>query len=105
MSELVLKVTPEELRNRAGEVQDQVSEMTKVFENVKNTVDGTRSYWEGIAGDKARSEFEKHRSEADEALKRFGEYPTDLEQMAGVYQEAESANADIAKALDTDVIV
>lgn len=104
MADISLKVTPDVLRDTAGQFKTTVGHLRNEMDDAKSLVERSRFYWTGRAGDKYRQSFAARRTEAQELLDRLGKYPTDLLQMAGIYDQAESANAQDTGKLPTDII-
>lgn len=102
---ILLKVTPETLKNKASETEATIKSLENVFNNIQDIISRTSGYWVGIAGDKARSEFNSQKDEMQKVLQRFKEHPTDLMVMAGVYEEAERSVLSQNQSLAVDVIV
>lgn len=49
MASLVLKVTPEELKKKSGEISKEIKEIESDFNKIGQPVRGTKKYWEGEA--------------------------------------------------------
>ena len=98
-------VTPEALYTQAEAVAKRISSMQAQFDAVSSAVSGTSSYWVGDAGDAYRAVYEERKPEIEEIFKRLSEFVTDLEKIAGVYEETESAVTEIAEDLPADVII
>ena len=103
--EITLKVTPEKLEQQAAVVTNQAKALENEFNALQDRVARTTGYWLGIAGDKARKEFDAQKEDMATILKRFREHPTDLMAMAGIYKEAENTNEEVNKSLDADGVV
>lgn len=104
MADITLKVTPDVLRDTAGQVRTTVGQLRNGLDDAKSLVERSRFYWMGQAGDKYRRSFVARRTEAQELLDRLGKYPSDLLQMAQIYDQAESTNVQDAGKLSTDII-
>lgn len=103
---VTLTVTPEELNIKAQEVSDRIKEIRGHFEEMNTIASGkTSGYWIGNAGDSYRKKYQSFQPEIEEILKRLSEYVTDLRQMAGVYEAAENAAAELAQDLPDNVII
>lgn len=100
-----LRVTPEVLKTKAGEVESDIKSLETEFNTIQDIVSRTSGYWIGEAGETARAEFEGQKGDIDTILKRFKEHPVDLMTMAGVYDEAEQSALTENQALETDIIV
>ncbi|MCC8168719.1 MAG: WXG100 family type VII secretion target [Clostridiales bacterium] len=102
---VTLVVTPEALYTQAEAVAKRISSMQTQFDEIEAAVSGTSAYWVGDAGDAHRAAYEERLPEIEEIFKRLSEFVTDLEQIAGVYEETEKAVTEIAEDLPADVII
>lgn len=84
-----LKVTPDELRRQSGVVSKNVSSIKKDFNEIEFKVKSTASYWQGDAADSFRATYSSYLDEIAEIISRLTEHITDLNEMAGVYEEAD----------------
>ena len=100
-----LKVTPAELKRQSSAVSTAVKNIQSRFTNIEEGVRRSSSYWNGDAADAFRSVYEGYKDEIAEIISRLSEHIVDLERMAGVYEEAESAAEEIIESLPSDVIV
>lgn len=100
-----LKVTPEELHRQSGVVSKNVSSIKEDFREIEFKVRSTASYWKGEAADSFRAMYSSYLDEIAEIIARLIEHIIDLNEMAGVYEEAESDVQEIIEALPTDVII
>lgn len=99
-----LTVDPDVMVAKANAVQGRIREMQASFSALENTVNKTKNYWIGEAGDAHREFYTKQKSNIDEIFKRLTEDVSDLHQMAAVYSSTEQQVADIAEDLPSDVI-
>lgn len=104
MAAVDLKVTPEALRTAAGDVRRLVWDLTRDLDEAKSQVDRSQYYWTGGAGDRFRQRFSSRRQEAEELLSLLRKYPSDLLEMANIYEDTEKGNEGSAAKLDTDII-
>lgn len=84
-----LKVTPEQLNAKAGEVEKSVKRMKDEFENMKILVEKSGAYWVGEAGDFHRKKYMDQVETIDTILKLLGEHPGDLRTIAQTYAASE----------------
>lgn len=94
-----LLVAPERLQEQAGTVKTELGEMQGYFEDLERLMSGTAAYWIGEAGDAHRRLYVGKFQKIEEIIRRYREQVTDLEVMAGVYNEAEANAASIADTL------
>ena len=89
MADIQLRVSPEELKKRAGEIGQHVTAAHRYWNELCGIVKASEYYWEGGAGDGSR---------------RLRAHPSSLMQMAGIYSEAEAQAAVLAKVLPDNVL-
>ena len=104
MSIGTLKVTPEEMVAAASELSGCVNRMNECFNQMKNLMAASNSYWVGEAGDAHRRLYEQQIPKTEEIISRYNEHVRDLNEMAGVYSEAESAADSIADELPASIL-
>lgn len=95
----VIKVTPEEMISAASELSGYVSTMNECFQQMKNTMQQSESYWVGEAGEAHRKLYQDQVAKTEEIIARYTEHVRDLNTMAGVYTEAEQQAAAVADEL------
>jgi WXG100 family type VII secretion target len=104
MSGFVLKVSVDTLKSKASEIQTQVNNVEKNWEKMSQIIQNSKSYWEGEASD----EHQKYRTDIEDdvqvMIKRLKEHPTNLLEMAGVYEETEQEIVQLTSALPDDII-
>lgn len=103
-AEFVLKVTPETLKSKAKEITDQISRLETGWNKISTTITNSKIYWEGEASDMHQGYRKEAEPDVKTILKRLREHPTDLLNMANLYEEAEQKATEIANALPTDII-
>lgn len=99
------KVTPEELRRQSTAVSSTVTNVRNKFSNLERTIRNTTSFWKGDASDAFRSVYGDFKDEIEEIINRLSEHITDLERMAGVYDQAEVKANELLESLPSDVII
>ncbi|MBQ9349099.1 MAG: hypothetical protein IJT94_17460 [Oscillibacter sp.] len=104
MSEIELRVTPEALRQKAGEFTDLVRAMRSHAARISSLSGRTRNYWQGRAGDQDRAGFRMYLEELSPELDRLDGQIQRLLNMAGVYRSAEADAAGTMASLKTDII-
>ncbi len=87
---VTIEVTPEVLAQKASEVNGSISSVEKRLGELKNLVEHTKYYWVGIAGDHHRQIYSSQEEDIHLILQRLKEHPTDLQQIAGIYDKTES---------------
>lgn len=104
MSEITIKVTPQELKECADDVSSLSEALRDDYDWFQDMVRKTANYWEGAAADKYRSDFAAQKEKTDEMLTHLSKFPEDLLTMAGIYEQAESTNTEDISELSTDFI-
>lgn len=105
MAGIQLKVSPDELKNKAGEITKQIQQMERNWNQLCELVNASKVYWEGDAGEQHRKLLKENEKDVQVILKRLKEHPEDLLEMAGIYTSAEEHAAQIANMLPDNVIV
>lgn len=100
-----IKVTPEQLAEKANELNTKLTRIQGKFDSLERNVNVTKSYWIGEANDSYREKYAEFKPGVQEIIKRLEEHVRDLNAMAGVYQQAEEAANDIIEELPDNVIV
>ena len=104
MASITLKVKPGELKKKSGEITKEINSIEKDMKEIDRLITGTKKYWQGDASDQHIQTYLKMKDDFTTIIKRLREHPTELEQMAGVYEEVESAVSQLSTALPTDVV-
>ena len=99
-----LTVTPEELTTQAEQVRSAATETKTCFEHLKNLVSETDHYWKGEAAEAHREGYYKNQTSIEEIIARYNEHVRDLEAMAGIYHEAETAAVNLADELPASTL-
>lgn len=101
-----LKVSPEKLQSTAtsfegtaSSVQTLTQQMTAIVTSLSGQI------WSGEAATAYVNKFNGLQDDMDRIYKMIQEHSTDLIEMAQQYTTAESANANLANSLSSDVIV
>lgn len=105
MEQVRIRVETSVLEERADFAEQKIQCVQSHFEKIDQIVKNSKNYWEGDANDAHIREFQEYQDDIDEILARFRENVTDLRKIAGVYQEAEKAAAEISSDLPMDVII
>lgn len=104
MADIQLKVSPEELKRGAAQIESQIASIEKNWNSICEVAGASRYYWEGEAADYGRKLLEETKQDAQIALKRLKEHPDNLLKMAGVYIEAETMAAELINSLPDNAI-
>ena len=104
MASIVLKVKPDELKKKSGDITNKIKDIESEFNEIQQLVYGTRKYWEGNASTQHIKNYDNIKDDIKKIIKRLKEHPTDLEKMAGVYEQVEQVASQLASALPSDVL-
>lgn len=96
-----LTVTPEELEVQARNVNTVTDDLQESFNRIKKLIADTENYWKGDAANAHREGYHKNQESIEEIIARYREHVKDLEKMAGIYREAETAATNMADELPT----
>lgn len=99
-----VRVTPEQLKTQASEVDNLIRKLEKQYSDLDAVISKTSGYWVGDAGDLHRKKYTEGKEKVNEIIKRWKEHPKDLLTMAGLYDAAEKEVEAIANSLPADVI-
>ena len=98
-----LRVTPELLKGKSGEVAADVEAMIRNTQIIINQIEETQWYWKGEAGDSYRRRMVELVDRLNAVYIRLRSYPVRIQQMAGIYEETESENVQLATNLKPDI--
>lgn len=100
-----LNTNPEIMLLKATSVQEKIRQMQMAFQELEVTINKTKQYWLGEAGDAHREYYNEKKEVVREIFARLSEDVTDLREMAMVYSGAEAEAKEISGDLPSDVIV
>ena len=99
-----IKVDPAMMLSQAGTVRTLGNDMKRHFEAIATTMEKTKYYWLGEAGEAHRKLYNEQKDNVRQMIGRLLEHPDDLTVISGNMKSAEKAGMSIAKALPADVI-
>lgn len=102
--DIQLKVNPTELKNKSSEITGLIENIVRQYEEIKTICSKSATYWESDAAEAFRNYIASIDGDMQEVIKRLGEHPNDLLNMAGLYEQNEINLIEIAEMLPTDVI-
>lgn len=102
--EITLKVSPDQLKNAAEEIQNQITAFETKLKQMVQVIQGSKGYWTGDASAAHQKAFESLKEDVELVIRRLREHPDDLLKMAGLYEEAEKQAVEKSQALSGDVI-
>lgn len=100
-----LRVTPEQLEAASGEFANKGTTVGNLTSQMTQLVDGLTGVWEGEAATAYIAKFRQLDDDIQKMVRMIQEHSEDLNDMARVYREAESANQDEIAGLAGDVII
>ncbi|WP_349943932.1 WXG100 family type VII secretion target [Lacrimispora sp. BS-2] len=101
---VTFKVTPEVLNAKANEVSSLIKKVRMEFDNLNTSINRTKTYWIGEAGDAHRKAYEDQKTNIDEIIRRLEEHPRDLVSIARTYTDAELEIEEYISSLPSDLI-
>ena len=101
----IIKVAPELLISTAGEFSNQGNTIRSLTGEMMQLVTGLSSAGQGEAATAYMTRFKGLEDDIQRMIGMVQEHSSDLEEMARIYQEADSASAEEANSLSSDVIV
>lgn len=104
-SQIKFEVRTEELRQAGRQIEAHTAGLQKQLEEMQHTVQMTAGCWEGEGGNLCRDAFRSFRDEMETLVARLRENVTDLETIAGVYEDSEAAAGQMAEELPDNLIV
>lgn len=104
-SEILFKVKTEVLRQQSTSIDRKVKNIKRRFDDMQRIINASSAYWEGEACNIHMSSYMEFQDEIFEIIARLEEHVTDIEKMAGIYEEAEHKVKDIIEDLPKDVII
>lgn len=105
MASGTIKVSPDRLVQTANEFNGQATAIANITSEMLQLVSGTSGIWTGDAAVQFVNRFNGLDNDMTRLAGMVREYVEDLTQIATVYSNAESENAEMAQSLANDVIV
>ena len=100
-----IKVTPQELKNAAGNLQqggvnigNYTQQMTEMISQISGQI------WSGDAAENFKNKFSNLNDDIQTMIRMINEHVQDLNDMATQYETAEKTNMDTIASLETDFI-
>ncbi len=105
MANIELKVTPAELKAKAGEITSEINRIEQDFQKIAQAVSTSRGYWEGDASQAHQNYYTSYQDEIASVIAKLKEHPEDLLKMAGIYEATENQAVQTSQMLSQDVII
>lgn len=103
-SEMILKVSAEQLNQWVENLEKRVASMEACFQNMKDTAANSLNYWQGDAGETHRDTFLEYQDDCDEVIARVREEANDLKQILRNYLGVMVETERMAQELPLDLI-
>ena len=104
MASITLKVSPQQLKSKSAEIKKSIDAFEKNWNQASQLIRASKSYWAGDASNSHQKIYQECQEDVRQILRRLKEHPSDLLQMAGVYEAAEKEAQAFAGSLPSDVI-
>lgn len=104
MSNIQIKVLPETLITISSDVTQKIGRVQNAFAEVDRVVQNTSSYWEGDGHNECVEAYQIRKENYESIFRSFKEHIVSLQEIAGVYQQAEAFAEDLSMDLEGDVI-
>ena len=101
----ILRVTPEQLEAAATEFSAKGTTVGNLTSQMTQLVEGLSSSWEGESATAYIAKFRQLDDDIQKMIRMIQEHSNDLNDMAKVYRDAETVNADEIADLAGDVII
>ena len=99
-----LLVTPEKLIETSSEFSTCMGQVQTLTSSMMEQVRGMSSFWEGEAATAYLNKFNELEDDIQRVHTMLQEHVTDLNEMASIYQKAESKSQEISGALSGNVL-
>ena len=99
-----LLVEPEKLISTSTEFDTTGGQVKSITDNMLSIVKALNSSWVGEAATAYQSKFNELEDDMNRIYSMISEHVRDLQEMAGVYQQAEAKNVEESSGLPGDVI-
>lgn len=105
MAMSALRVTPSQLKSKAGDFSKDASGLKKVTNEMFSVIKELNgAVWSGDAAKAYTGQFNKLDNDVANMIKMVKEYSSDLQKIATEYEKTETANETASKKLKTEVI-
>jgi len=104
MADLILKVTPEEVRTKAQEITAQKTLMESYMQDMQSKVQQLGNYWKSTSGENYIEKYQNVTGNIQKSLDVLQKHITNLTQAAARYEELENTQSQTVGALGTENI-
>lgn len=102
MADLILKVTPEEVRVKAQEITSQKSMMEAYMQDMVGKVNQLGDYWKAPSGETYIEKYQHVVTNIQKSLDVLQQHVTNLTQAAEKYEQIENVQTQAVNALDSN---
>ncbi|MCI8441762.1 MAG: WXG100 family type VII secretion target [Provencibacterium sp.] len=104
MADLILKVTPEEVRQKAREIMNQKNLMSGLMDQMGNEVNRLADYWQSTSGEDYRTKYQHVTRNINNSLEDLLQKVNNLNDAAQRYDEVENSQVQRTNSLSTNNI-
>lgn len=104
MADLILKVSSEEVTNKAGEIENQKSVMEGYMQEMLSKVTSLESVWDAQSGESYVEKYQVVQNNIQASLDTLERHVTNLKDAAVRYETLETQQTQIVSNLGTDNI-
>lgn len=104
MADLILKVTPEEVREKANEIGQQKGQMENQLEEMLQQVSQLGEAWQSNSGQNYIEKYQNVRQEIQDSLNALQKHTENLVQAAETYDSLEQSQIQRVESLSVDNI-
>ena len=101
---LILKVTPEEVRAKANEINNQKSMMESYLQDMQGKIAQLQDAWNSPSGQEYVNKFNQLVTSIKGSLNALQKHVTNLNDAAAKYEQVETEQKNIVQQLSTDNI-
>ncbi|MBQ4301449.1 MAG: WXG100 family type VII secretion target [Lachnospiraceae bacterium] len=102
MADLILKVTPEEVRAKASDIDSQKTFMTTYLSDMQGKINQLQDAWNSPSGQEYYTKFTTLAKQIEAALDDLAQHVTNLNEAASKYEEAENQQKSLVEGLSTE---
>lgn len=105
MDNITIKVDTTLLKSVIDEVTQKISNVRNAFNDVSSIVSSTSAYWESAGHDTMKNQFDIRIDDYERIFGEMMNHFINLQQIVGVYEQAETDNKEYASLLSDNVII
>ncbi|MDR1605191.1 MAG: WXG100 family type VII secretion target [Gracilibacteraceae bacterium] len=102
MADITLRVDPNVLNAKAGEMDGHKNSIIQIMEQAKQEITSLTGTWKSAAADEFQNRFKQIYDDIDNMLAVASEHITDIKEAAQIYITAENAAKTAAEGLPID---